>query len=104
MTAAGFAFFAVVLAGIPPLAFAVFFASPFTSVWVLVAGPQAPWPLPQAFLALLFIASFPVAGLLIGYAFPFQGESFKQIWNGVGMRLAIYLVVMGIVGPLLLLL
>jgi hypothetical protein len=102
LTAGGFTVFAALLAGVPPLAFALFFTSPFTALWTWGAGSRASWPVPQEFLAVFFIASYPLAGFAVGYAFPFRAESFKQIWNGVGMRVAIYLIVMGILGPVLL--
>ena len=109
LTAAGFGVFigilAVVAMSTPILGVliygALYFASPFTWGWGFVAGLDAPWPVERSYLPLLFAAPFPVIGLLVGYLWPFRLESFKQAVRAIGMRFAISLIVLGVIGPLL---
>jgi len=78
----------------------LYFASPFTWGWGLVAGLDAPWPVPRPYLPLAFAAPFPVVGLLVGFLWPFRFESPTQAVRAIGVRFAVSLAVLGIIGVL----
>jgi len=77
---------------------ALYWASPFSWGWALVAGVDAPWPVQQAYLPLAFAAPFPIVGLLVGFLWPFRIQSWAQVFNAIGMRFAISLGVLGVSG------
>jgi hypothetical protein len=105
LTAAGFAVLVVllVIAGMSLPAFsaliygALYFTSPFTWIWGLLAGLDAPWPVEQEYLPALFAAPFPLVGLIIGYLWPLPEATGRTI----GMRVAIAFLVLSAFGPLL---
>jgi hypothetical protein len=80
---------------------ALYFASPFTWGWGLIAGVDAPWPIDRTYLPLAFAAPYPIVGLLVGYAWPFPVRSFGQAARAIGMRFALSILVLGVIGSLL---
>ena len=108
LAAAGFTLFTAILAMVAMstpifgllIYGALYFASPFTWGWALVAGLDAPWPVPHSYLPLAFAAPFPVVGLLVGLLWPFRFESPIQALRAIGVRFAVSLAVLGIIGVL----
>jgi hypothetical protein len=99
LTAGGFALFLGVLdllaAFIPFLGLLLFaavaFASPFAWGWTLIAGHDAPWPIDQAYVPWALVAPFPLVGLVVGLIWPFSIRSWTQVLNAIGMRFALSL-------------
>jgi hypothetical protein len=104
--AGGFALCVVVLAlvasSVPILGFliygALYWSSPFTWAWALIAGIDAPWPVEQSRLLFVMAAPLPFVGLLIGYLWPLKIHSWKQVLHAIGMRFAISFPILGILG------
>lgn len=99
LAAGGFAVYVGILAflaaWVPLVGLLIFgtllFASPFSWGWQLIAGRHAPWPVQQAYLPLAFAAPFPIVGFLVGFLWPFRIQSWGQVLNAIGMRFALSL-------------
>lgn len=70
---------------------ALVLASPFAWGWTLLGGRDAPWPIAQAYLPWAIAAPFPVVGLIVGLIWPLSIRSWTQVLNAIGMRFALSL-------------
>jgi hypothetical protein len=70
---------------------AVALASPFAWGWSLLAGRGAPWPIDQAYVPWALVAPLPVVGFIVGLIWPLSTSSWTQVLNAVGMRFALSL-------------
>ena len=70
---------------------AVAFASPFAWGWSLLAGRDAPWPIDRAYVPWALVAPFPLVGFVVGLVWPFGIRSWKQVLDAIGMRFALSL-------------
>jgi hypothetical protein len=70
---------------------AVAFASPFAWGWTLLAGRDAPWPIDPAYVPWALVAPFPVVGFIVGLIWPLSMRSWTQVLNAAGMRFALSL-------------
>jgi hypothetical protein len=76
----------------------LYWASPFTWVWALVAGLDAPWPVEKAYLLPALAVPYPIVGLLIGFLLPFPFQSSAQVLRAVGIRFVSSLALLALIG------